>query len=202
MLDIYKIIKNTTVEGPGVRFCIWVQGCKKRCKGCWAKETWAFDVGTKYSVEQLFDLILLEKENIEGITFLGGEPFEQAVELAKLAKKVHEIGLSVVCFSGYTYDELKLKKSESVDLLLKYTDLLVDGEFDQAKFDLSRPWVGSSNQRYIFLTDKYSESEILQFKNKIEARIMLDGRVEVNGMGDFKKINSELCLQLGKNKVK
>lgn len=201
MIDVYKIIKNTTVEGPGIRFCIWVQGCKKHCKSCWAKDTWAFGVGKKYSVDELFELIKSE-QNIEGVTFLGGEPFEQADELSILAGKIKDIGLTILCFSGYTYEQLLAIGSTSVNLLLNNTDLLIDGGFEEENFDLSRPWVGSSNQRYIFLTNKYDESIITQYKNKIEARIGDDGRLEINGMGDFRRLESDFYLQLGKNNVK
>lgn len=202
MLDVYRIIPNTSVEGPENRFCIWVQGCKKHCLGCWAKDTWAFDVGQKYSVESLFNQILAQKDNIEGVTFLGGEPFEQAKALAKLAKLVKSSGLSVVCFTGYLLEELKAKNDEFVDLLLSSIDLLIDGGFEQDKFDLSRPWVGSSNQRYYFLSDFYSPEILQKYKNKIEARISKDGSLEINGMGDFKKISKDFCLQLPQNNVK
>ncbi len=201
MLDIYKIIENTTVEGPGNRFCIWVQGCKKRCLGCWAKDTWEFDCGKKYSVEQLFDMIKKQK-NIEGVTFLGGEPFEQSEELSKLAKLIKSLNLSVVCFTGYTYEQLISGKNIYADEFLHYIDLLIDGGFEQDKFDLSRPWVGSLNQRYIFLTDKYNSEQISKYKNKIEMHVMPDGRLEINGMGDFAKVKESFCLQLGGNNVK
>lgn len=201
MINVYKILENTDVEGPGKRFCIWVQGCNKHCSGCFAKETWAFGVGVNYSVDCLFDKIK-SQNNIEGITLLGGEPFEQAEELAVLCEKVKSMGLSVVCFTGYTIEELKLKKSQPVDDLLSNIDLLIDGGFEQDKFDLSRPWVGSSNQRYIFLTDFYNQEHIKSFKNKIEVRLSPDGRLEVNGMGDFERIEKSFCLQLGKNNVK
>ena len=57
MIDVFKLLKNTQVEGPGKRFCIWVQGCKKHCPNCWAKDTWEFGIGTKYSVDDLFNQI-------------------------------------------------------------------------------------------------------------------------------------------------
>lgn len=202
MIDVYKILKNTSVEGPGVRFCIWVQGCKKHCIGCWAKDTWDFGIGNKFSVEDLLEMILQEKDIIEGVTFLGGEPFEQAAELAELARYIKSNGLSVLCFTGYTYEELLSKKMKPIERFLENIDLLIDGGFEQDKFDLSRPWVGSSNQRYIFLTDTYSEKHLSKYKNKIEARISGDGRLEVNGMGDFSQIEQNFCLQLGKNRVK
>lgn len=201
MIEVFKILKNTQVEGPGNRFCIWVQGCKKHCPDCWAKDTWEFGVGTKYSVEELF-LQIKETQNIEGVTFLGGEPFEQTQELSLLAAKVKSLGLSVLCFTGYTLEELKAKNDQWVNEFLAQIDLLIDGGFEKENFDLSRPWVGSSNQCYHFLTDVYSPEVISQYKNKIEARISEDGKLEINGMGDFNQIKKNLCLQLGKNIVK
>ena len=201
MIDVFKLLKNTQVEGPGKRFCIWVQGCKKHCPNCWAKDTWEFGIGTKYSVDDLFNQIK-EVQDIEGITFLGGEPFEQADELAELSIKIKGLGLSVLCFTGYTLEELQSKNDDGVNLFLSNIDLLIDGGFEQDKFDLSRPWVGSSNQRYIYLTDFYNKEIISRYKNKIEARIGEDGKLEINGMGDFEQIRRNFCLQLGKNNVK
>ena len=201
MLNLYKIIPLTEVEGPNKRFCLWVQGCKKHCVGCWAKETWKFGVGTDYSVEKLTELITNQKE-IEGVPFLGGEPFEQAEPLSRFAQNVKKLGLSVVCFTGYTIEELRAKNSQAVNKLLENIDLLVDGGFEKDNFDLSRPWVGSSNQRYIFLTDFYSPEEIKKYKNKVEVRISEGGKLEINGMGDFERIKKDFCLQLGRNNVK
>lgn len=201
MLDIYKIIEKTNVEGPGLRFCIWTQGCRKHCAGCWAKNTWSFGTGKKYSVEELFEKIKLQP-GIEGITLLGGEPFEQAKELSKLAVLVKNEGMSVVCFTGYTMEELQHKNNPYINNLLLNIDLLIDGGFEQKNYNLSRPWVGSSNQRYIFLTDFYNKEVIANYTNKIEIRISPDGKTEINGMGDFSAIYKSLCLQLGKNIVK
>ena len=201
MVNVFKLLKNTQVEGPGKRFCIWVQGCKKHCPDCWAKDTWEFGVGTEYSVDDLFNQIK-EVQDIEGVTFLGGEPFEQADELGNLSIKIKALGLSVLCFTGYTIEELRAKNDDAVNLFLSNIDLLIDGGFEQDKYDLSRPWVGSSNQRYIFLTDFYSQEILSQYKNKIEARIGEDGKLEINGMGDFEQIRRSFCLQLGKNNVK
>ena len=192
-IGVYKILTNTRVEGPGIRFCIWTQGCKKRCPGCWAKETWSFDNGVSYKIEDLYKMIISEK-NIEGVTFLGGEPFEQAEELSHLAKLIKSSNLSIVCFTGYTLEELKSKNDGAVNEFLKYIDLLIDGGFEKDKFDLSRPWVGSSNQRYIFLTDFYSIKDIEKYSNKVEAHLLPDGKLELNGMGNFEKIKKQLRL--------
>lgn len=202
MVRVFKILKNTTAEGPGNRFCIWAQGCRKHCKGCYAKDSWDFSAGIEYSVNYLYSLIKDERNNIEGITFLGGEPLEQAKDLSILAQKVkEELNLSVVCFSGYTYEEIKSKDNSYMNKLLEYTDLLIDGGFIKDEFDLSRPWVGSKNQRYIFLSDRYNLKEILKYKNKIELHIGKNGKVDINGMGDFEEINRNFCLQLGENIV-
>ena len=184
-----------------MRFCIWVQGCKKHCKGCFAVDTWNFGIGKNYSVEDLYEMICAQT-GIEGVTFLGGEPFEQAQELSKLAFKIKQKGLSVVCFTGYTLQEIKSKNAPEAIKFLENIDLLIDGGFEEDKFDLSRPWVGSSNQRYIYLTDFYKEEDILKYKNKIEMRINRDGKLEINGMGDFKAIERDFCLQLGRNIIK
>ena len=200
-MRIYKILKNTTVEGPGQRFCIWAQGCKKHCKGCFAKETWDFESGEVYSVIELYNLIKMQ-DNIEGVTFLGGEPFEQVKEILELSKMVKKDNLSVLCFTGYTYEELKFKNDKCINEFLANIDLLIDGGFEQEYFDLSRPWVGSSNQRFIFLTDRYCENDLKKYKNKIELHLDYDGKIEINGMGDFAKLERDFCLQLSKNIVK
>lgn len=201
MLNVYKILQNTKVEGPGNRFCIWFQGCSRHCLGCFAKQTWEFGNGIDYSADELFCLIMREKD-IEGVTFLGGEPFEQVDDLCILAKKIKAQNLSVVCFTGCTLEELQAKNSPKINELLGYIDLLIDGEFEQENFDLSRPWVGSANQRYIFLSDYYCLEDIKKYKNKIEMRISRDAKLEINGMGDFSRIREKFCLQLGKNNVK
>lgn len=199
-INVYKYLNKTNAEGPNQRFCLWVQGCSRHCDGCFAKSTWSHRKNRIMSVDELFFLIK-EQKGIEGVTFLGGEPFEQAKPLAELARKVHNLGLSVLTFTGNTYEELKKSENEDIQALLKYTDLLIDGGFEKENFDLSRPWVGSKNQRYIFLTDRYSAEEIKNYKNKIEVRIEKNGFVFVNGMGDFDAIKRDLCLQSPKNSL-
>lgn len=199
-INVYKYLNKTNAEGPNQRFCLWVQGYSRHCDGCFAKSTWSHRKNRIMSVDELFFLIK-EQKGIEGVTFLGGEPFEQAKPLAELARKVQNLGLSVLTFTGNTFEELKKSENEDIQALLKYTDLLIDGGFEKENFDLSRPWVGSKNQRYIFLTDRYSAEEIKNYKNKIEVRIEKNGFVFMNGMGDFDAIKRDLCLQSPKNSL-
>ncbi|MBU5268243.1 4Fe-4S single cluster domain-containing protein [Virgibacillus proomii] len=190
-LVIHRYLPCTTVEGPGRRFCLWVQGCSIRCEGCGVPWTWSKQNGKTVTVEELFrEIEKSRKENdIEGVTFLGGEPFDQAEALGKLAAMVKKVGLTVMTFSGYLYEELK-NRTKACDLLA-YTDLLIDGPFEKEKLDLSRPWVGSFNQRFHFLTSayKYLENELVGMGNKIEIRISKNGLVSVNGMATQETLN-------------
>ncbi len=191
-LRVFNIIKNTKVEGPGNRYCIWVQGCSRHCKGCQAVHTWAHDKGELYETEYIILDILKNQEKIEGVTFLGGEPFEQAEALGIIAERVRAKGLSVLCFTGGKYEDLR-ENSENQKLLAN-TDLLIDGEFIQELTDYSRPWCGSSNQRYHFLTDRYNEEIFTKYKNKVEVNISENGQIFMNGMGDFDEILRKVDL--------
>ena len=195
-LRVYRIITCTAMAGPGLRYCIWTQGCSRHCEGCMATETWSFEGGTQIDADDLtadiLSVVNRGDTGIEGITFLGGEPFEQAAAAARIAASVKEHNLSVVVFTGFSIDELQKSTDESTSLLLKSIDMLVDGPFIKELFDISRPWVGSSNQKYHFLTDRYNTESIMAFHNQIEIRISPDGKSLVNGMGDFRKIKNLL----------
>lgn len=185
---VNRIIKSTRVEGFGSRYCIWVQGCSIRCQQCSNKEMWDKEHGKIYDVDDIVGDIFKQGANIEGVTFLGGEPFEQSRAVAIISEKVKKKGYSVITFTGYQYIYLKSNLNKDIQKLLKNTDLLIDGPFRIEKLDYSRPWVGSSNQRYIFLSDRYKSQELENIKNKFEIRIDDNGKIAINGMGDYKKI--------------
>ena len=193
-LSVYKILEKTKVEGPNTRFCIWVQGCSRHCKGCGAPQTWDKDKGSFFDIDLIFEKIK-NSTGIEGVTFLGGEPFEQAQALSELAQRIKTLNLGIITFTGYTIEELKEKNDFFINKLIENTDLLIDGAFEEEKFDLSRPWVGSSNQKYHFLTNRYNKEEVLGIKNKVEVRFQKDGSVFINGMGDFEEIKKTLCSE-------
>jgi len=186
-LEINRIVKNTSVEGFGNRYCIWVQGCSIRCRGCANISAIEKGKGKKVEITQIISDII-DTGNIEGITFLGGEPFEQAKSLSEIAEEIKKNKLSVITFTGYRYEYLKKCENFYFNKLLKFTDLLIDGEFDISKYDISRPWIGSSNQNYIFLSDRYNENQLSGVKNRLEMHIEKDGTVFINGMGNYKKL--------------
>ncbi len=188
-LRVFNILKNTKVEGPETRYCIWVQGCSRHCRGCQAVHTWSHSGGILYDVNDIISDIKKQK-NIEGVTFLGGEPFEQAEALGIIAKAVKETGLGVLCFTGGLFEELQLIDENKT--LLENIDLLIDGAFEADKIDYSRPWCGSRNQRYHFLTNRYNEDIFKKYTNKVEINISKTGTIFMNGMGDFEKIVKKL----------
>ena len=188
-LRVFNILKNTKVEGPETRYCIWVQGCSRHCRGCQAVHTWSHSGGILYDVNEIISDIKKQK-NIEGVTFLGGEPFEQAEALGIIAKAVKETGLGVLWFTGGLFEELQLIDENKT--LLENIDLLIDGAFEADKIDYSRPWCGSSNQRYHFLTNRYNEDIFKKYTNKVEINISKTGTIFMNGMGDFEKIVKKL----------
>ena len=186
-ININSYIPKTEVEGPGTRFCIWVQGCSICCDGCANSHMWDKAGGKSVNIEDLISEISNYKDEIEGITFLGGEPLEQIEPVIEISKRVKEWGLSVLVFTGKEYDDIK--GEPEMTELIKYIDILIDGRYEASKQDFSRPWVGSSNQKYYFFTDRYDENIISEYKNKFEVRFDKNSAVVVNGMGDFEKIS-------------
>jgi anaerobic ribonucleoside-triphosphate reductase activating protein len=182
-LRIHRFVPFTRAEGPGERACLWVQGCPIRCAGCAVPWTWDADAGEWMDVAALAGRIL-GGPPVEGVTFLGGEPFQQAAALAELGRIVRDAGRSVLTFSGYTLEKIRRADRADWNALLDVTDLLIDGPYVRERLDLSRPWAGSSNQRYHFLTGRYRhlEPELTSIPQRLEVRVHPDGRLEINGM--------------------
>lgn len=190
-MRVARIMDKTKAEGPGIRFTVWLQGCPHRCRGCHAKDMWPEDGGEEVSASELLERIL-SSDGIEGVTFLGGEPLSQASELSWLVKKIKNAGLSVTVFTGFVYEDIERLGSREQKEVLESTDLLIDGPYIEEKRDFSRPLVGSLNQRFLFLTDRYGKADIKTMKNRIEVRIGTDGKVIINGMGDFPRMAKDL----------
>jgi len=160
-----------------------VQGCPLACPGCFNQETWDFKAGNVKPVEVVFRSIC-QQDGIEGVTFAGGEPFAQAVALASLGEICRDAGLSVVTFSGYEYARLKCANRADWNALMEVTDLLLAGPFVKEQEDFSRPWVGSRNQEFVFLTDRYRHLQpVLQdIPNRLEVSVEDGARLRLNGM--------------------
>ncbi|QJD86425.1 4Fe-4S single cluster domain-containing protein [Cohnella herbarum] len=190
-LRIHRFLPSTQVEGPGTRAMLQVQGCPIHCPGCAVPFTWPDHGGISVEAEELAERVLRGPE-VEGITFLGGEPFAQAGELAKIGRLLKREGLSVMTFTGYLLEDLRDSDNQDYLDLLAVTDLLVDGPFKRELLDTSRPWVGSSNQRYHFLTDRYTSlrERFADIPNRLEVRFAPDGRVTVNGLAEVSDLEA------------
>lgn len=120
---------------------------------------------------------------LEGVTFLGGEPFLQAQGLAAVAEGVSQAGLSVMIFTGYTMQELNELNLPGTQELLKWTDVIGDGPYQASSPDRTRQWVGSTNQQFHYLTNRYNEAieGSNQPERAMEWWISDDGNIVVNG---------------------
>ncbi len=148
-LQLSGTVNDSIVDGPGLRFTIFVQGCPHHCKGCHNPHTHDFNGGTPSDTDELLEKI---KSNplLDGVTFSGGEPFCQAKALAALGREIRALGLDLITYTGYTFEELYDRRTEDgIGELLEVTDLLVDGRFIEAEKSFQLRFRGSRNQRVI-----------------------------------------------------
>ena len=166
----YGAIKKCDIaNGVGVRTVLFVSGCTHHCKGCFQPETWNFDYGERYTKQTEDEIIeSLKPDYVDGITLLGGEPFEpeNQRELVKLLRRIKkELPKKTVwSFSGYTYEELtgdSRAVCEVTNEMLSMLDVLVDGEFVEAKRNISLRFRGSENQRLIDMNKTRKEGKIV-----------------------------------------
>jgi len=180
-LRVAQTIPDTEAEGPGKRFALWVQGCSLRCPGCCNPEMFAPDKGGSFVEPAALAREILSIDGLEGLSVLGGEPFEQPEALAELCALVKAGGRSVMIYTGYTLAELRAKQSPAVDALLATVDLLVDGRYEQGRPEKSRRWIGSSNQVMHFLTPRYAvDDPRFATANTVELRFV-NGQLTING---------------------
>ena len=149
-LRVFGTANDSIVDGPGLRFALFVQGCIHNCKGCHNPESHKLDGGTLQDTDEIFEQIQ-KNPLLDGVTFSGGEPFLQAKALSELAKKIKDTGLNLYVYTGFTYEELLSEANEENfwGELLKYTDFLVDGKFEEDKKHYTLLFKGSENQRII-----------------------------------------------------
>ena len=155
------VIRESIVDGPGLRFVVFAQGCPHGCPGCHNPATHDFNGGTDCSLEKILAAID-QNPLLDGVTFSGGEPMSQPEAFCNLAEAIKERGLNLIVYTGYTYEELqKLGESRSaVQKLLDLTDLLIDGRFVLEQRDLSLLFRGSRNQRVIDMNQTRESGEL------------------------------------------
>lgn len=191
VLRVAAVIENTSAEGPGVRFAVWSAGCSLRCDGCFNPHLWSTASGQPTGVAELAERAAASGS--QGVTLLGGEPFEQAPAFAAFARLVRAHGLSVMAFTGYRRAHLSSDEAPpgAADLLAA-TDLLVDGPYVADSPDLARPWVGSANQEFHFLTERYRhlQDELSVLPDRVEIRVAPTGEVQLNGWATVDQLDA------------
>ncbi len=147
-LRIAGTIQESIADGPGIRFVIFVQGCPRRCPGCHNPQTQPLDGGYEITADEILHQIRTDPL-LTGVTFSGGEPFLQAEKLIPIARECHKMGLHVMTYSGWTFEELYSVQNSSWKQLLAETDVLVDGPYREELRSFSTKFRGSSNQRLV-----------------------------------------------------
>ncbi len=147
-IRLYGTVQDSIVDGPGLRYAVFVQGCTHGCPGCHNPDSQPAEGGTVHDTEEVLADII-KNPLIKGVTISGGEPFEQPQATAELAQRLKERGYDVWPFTGYLFEDLRARKDADIDRLIQHTDVLVDGPFVEKLKSLDLKWCGSSNQRLI-----------------------------------------------------
>ncbi len=162
-IRIAGVVKQSIVDGPGLRFVVFTQGCPHQCPGCHNPETHSFSGGYDCEVEKILGEIS-RNPLLKGLTLSGGEPFARCPELLPLVRAVRGMGLDVICYTGYTFEEL-LAMSEldsAVAELMENIDVLKDGRFILEQRDLELKFRGSRNQRLLDMKQSLDEKRAVE----------------------------------------
>ena len=178
-IRLYGTVTDSIVDGPGLRFSVFVQGCTHGCPGCHNPESWPFEGGTEESIDELVKRVLGNKL-CTGVTLSGGDPFQQPQASAEVARRVKAAGRNVWTYTGYLYEDLlrqlealgnsdllpeERDRLEAVRDLLALSDVLVDGPFVQSKRSLELKYCGSSNQRLIDLAQTRAQGRVVLWED-------------------------------------
>ena len=156
------IAYESLVNGPGMRRVFFAQGCRHNCKGCFNSDTHDFNGGEDRNMDELIESVL-DNPILRGVTFSGGDPWEQADKFAYMAKRFKENNLSVWSYTGYTFEYILKHKDErnGWNELLNNIDVLVDGKFEEDKMVEGLKFRGSSNQRIIDIKETLKQGNVI-----------------------------------------
>lgn len=170
----YASIKNCDIaNGPGVRVSLFVSGCTHRCKGCFNEVAWDFGYGAPFTQETVNKILdMLRPEYVQGLTLLGGEPFDPrnqfaVVDLLRRVKAAYP-QKSIWAFTGYLFEQIlsgQIGDPAICQEYLRYLDVLVDGPFVEAKKNLSLRFRGSENQRLIDVPATLSKGSVVLWED-------------------------------------
>ncbi|MBQ8380175.1 MAG: anaerobic ribonucleoside-triphosphate reductase activating protein [Clostridia bacterium] len=164
-IRIAGIVEESIVDGPGIRYVLFTQGCPHNCKGCHNPQTHDFNMGRMEKCENIINMID-SNPLLKGITLSGGEPFMQAEKLANLINKVGNKKLDVMTYTGFKFEYLLENANDENKFmnLLEKTDILIDGKFEMDKKDENLLFRGSSNQRAIDVKESLKTGKIIEYE--------------------------------------
>ena len=177
IINVHSIIPLSRINGPGKRMVVFFQGCNNKCAGCFNPETHPFIRIAEHSPGTIFSNFY--RPGIEGLTVSGGDPFYQRRGLLLLLKSAKDdYGLSTVVYTGFTYEQLAA--STLCRAIFRYTDVLIDGRFDETKREPTMLSRGSTNQRFHFMSNRYGEEDFVM-PGRIELIVGSDGTITYTG---------------------
>lgn len=159
--------RDSIVDGPGIRYVIFTQGCPHHCEGCHNPQTHDFEGGEEADVEGILKEIF-ENRLIGGVTFSGGEPFCQSDALVPIAEAVKVRGKHLMIYTGYLLEELQKMPGAGVQRLLELADILVDGPFVLAQRNLTLAYRGSENQRVIDMVKTRETGAVVFYRSEYD----------------------------------
>lgn len=160
-LQIAGFLDNSLVNGKGMRSVIFCSGCSHNCKGCHNESIQDYRYGDRISSNDILGRIKNNVPVITGVTFSGGEPFDQAKVLLEIALEIKKIGLNIWSYSGYNYEEILNSNTQDMVELLKQCDVLIDGLYVEQLKDLNSIYKGSSNQRIINVQESLKQGKVI-----------------------------------------
>ena len=166
-LRIAGIVKDSIVDGPGIRYVIFTQGCPHHCEGCHNPQTHDFSGGEDADVGKILDE-MFQNPILSGVTFSGGEPFCQAEALVPIAEVIKEKGKHLMIYTGYLLEQLQEMSNPAVKRLLELADVIVDAPFILAEKNLTLSFRGSENQRVIDMIKTRKMGEIVLYRSEYE----------------------------------
>lgn len=160
---IAGVVRESVVDGNGIRFVVFTQGCPHACKGCHNPQSHDFSGGYDCEIEKIVEEV---KKNplLSGVTLSGGEPLVQVKPLLILAQEIKKLNLGLIIYTGYVFEEIVQKAQEDKALmsLLKLTDVIVDGKYEEKFKNLKLKFRGSSNQRIIDVAKSLKENTVCE----------------------------------------
>lgn len=164
-IRVFGIAQESYVDGPGIRFAVFTQGCPHGCEDCHNPESHDFAGGREMDTAELIRQMTMNPM-LDGLTLSGGDPLCQPEACLELARAAHAARLNVWCYTGWTWEVLMAEASPAVLALLQEVDVLVDGPFVLAERSLELTFCGSRNQRLIDVPRSLAAGEILRWEQK------------------------------------